>query len=105
VVPVDGVLADPGDRPDEAQDLVVAGAERPAGESDEVGEHDRDLDAGAADAAPRGQGLASSSIIAVKVYRRRNGHVFLEPRNPAYDVIDGDRAVVLGVVVSVLRSV
>ncbi|WP_370962461.1 transcriptional repressor LexA [Amycolatopsis sp. cg9] len=41
----------------------------------------------------------------VKVYRRRNGHVFLEPRNPAYDVIDGDRAAILGVVVSVLRSV
>ncbi|PSL52750.1 SOS-response transcriptional repressor LexA [Saccharothrix carnea] len=41
----------------------------------------------------------------VKVYRRRNGHVFLEPRNPAYDVIDGDEAVVLGTVVSVLRSV
>ena len=41
----------------------------------------------------------------VKVYRRRNGHVYLEPRNPAYDVIDGDEAVVLGVIVSVLRSV
>ena len=41
----------------------------------------------------------------VKVYRRRNGHVFLEPRNPAYDVIDGDEAVVLGIIVSVLRSV
>ncbi|HET6288216.1 MAG TPA: transcriptional repressor LexA [Amycolatopsis sp.] len=41
----------------------------------------------------------------VKVYRRRDGHVYLEPRNPAYDVIDGDRASVLGVVVSVLRSV
>lgn len=41
----------------------------------------------------------------VKVYRRRDGHVYLEPRNPAYDVIDGDRATVLGVVVSVLRSV
>ncbi|RKT56076.1 transcriptional repressor LexA [Saccharothrix australiensis] len=41
----------------------------------------------------------------VKVYRRRDGHVRLEPRNPAYDVIDGDEAVVLGVVVSVLRSV
>lgn len=41
----------------------------------------------------------------VKVYRRRNGHVYLEPRNPDYDVIDGDRAVVLGTVVSVLRSV
>ncbi|GAA3588145.1 transcriptional repressor LexA [Nonomuraea rosea] len=41
----------------------------------------------------------------VKVYRRRDGHVYLEPRNPAYDVIDGDDAVVLGIVVSVLRSV
>jgi repressor LexA len=41
----------------------------------------------------------------VKVYRRRNNHVYLEPRNPAYDVIDGDRATILGVVVSVLRSV
>jgi len=41
----------------------------------------------------------------VKVYRRRNGHVYLEPRNPDYEVIDGDRAVVLGTVVSVLRSV
>lgn len=41
----------------------------------------------------------------VKVYRRRNGHVYLEPRNPAYDVIDGDGAVVLGIVVSVLRNI
>ena len=41
----------------------------------------------------------------VKVFRRRSGHVYLEPRNPAYDVIDGDEAVVLGVIVSVLRSV
>jgi repressor LexA len=41
----------------------------------------------------------------VKVYQRRNGHVYLEPRNAAYPVIDGDKAVVLGIVVSVLRSV
>jgi repressor LexA len=41
----------------------------------------------------------------VKVYRRRGGHVLLEPRNPAYDVIDGDQAVVLGRVVSVLRRI
>ncbi|RCG26861.1 transcriptional repressor LexA [Sphaerisporangium album] len=40
----------------------------------------------------------------VKVYRRRDGHIHLEPRNPAYDVLDGDDAVVLGIVVSVLRS-
>ncbi|WP_327634651.1 transcriptional repressor LexA [Kribbella sp. NBC_00482] len=41
----------------------------------------------------------------VKVFRRRNNHVYLEPRNPAYEVIDGDNATILGVVVSVLRSV
>ncbi|MEU5405363.1 transcriptional repressor LexA [Nocardia asteroides NBRC 15531] len=41
----------------------------------------------------------------VKVYRRRNGHVYLEPRNPAYSVIDGDEAVILGRVVSVMRRV
>ncbi|MQY30477.1 LexA repressor [Nocardia sp. RB56] len=41
----------------------------------------------------------------VKVYRRRNGHVHLEPRNPAYPVLDGDDAVVLGKVVSVMRRV
>ncbi|MBT2228394.1 transcriptional repressor LexA [Nonomuraea sp. NEAU-A123] len=40
----------------------------------------------------------------VKVYRRRDGHVYLEPRNPIYDIIDGDGAAVLGIVVSVLRS-
>lgn len=41
----------------------------------------------------------------VKVYRRANGHVYLEPRNPAYSVIDGDKATVLGKVVSVMRRV
>ncbi|WP_067676877.1 transcriptional repressor LexA [Nocardia miyunensis] len=41
----------------------------------------------------------------VKVFRRRGGHVYLEPRNPAYSVIDGDSAVVLGKVVSVMRRV
>ena len=41
----------------------------------------------------------------VKVYRRRGGHVLLEPRNSAYEPLDGDRAVVLGKVISVLRRV
>ena len=39
----------------------------------------------------------------VKVLRRRGGHVILEPRNAAYSDIDGDQAVILGKVVSVLR--
>jgi len=41
----------------------------------------------------------------VKVFQRRDGHVRLLPRNPAYEPIPGDEAVVLGRVVAVLRSV
>lgn len=41
----------------------------------------------------------------VKTLRRRDGHVWLLPRNPAYDPIDGDRAVIMGTVVAVLRRV
>ncbi len=41
----------------------------------------------------------------VKVLRRRAGHVYLEPRNDTYPVLDGDEAVVLGRVVSVMRRI
>ena len=41
----------------------------------------------------------------VKVLRLRDGHVELVPRNPGYEVIPGDQAVILGKVVSVLRRV
>lgn len=40
----------------------------------------------------------------VKTLKRSDGHVWLLPQNPAYSPIDGDDAVVLGRVVSVLRS-
>ena len=39
----------------------------------------------------------------VKTYKRRDGHVWLLPHNPAYEPIPGDDATVLGRVVSVLR--
>jgi repressor LexA len=39
----------------------------------------------------------------VKEYRMRDQHVELIPRNPQYEVIPGDHAVILGKVVSVLR--
>jgi repressor LexA len=39
----------------------------------------------------------------VKTLRRRDGHVWLMPENPAYDPIQGDEATVLGRVVAVLR--
>jgi len=41
----------------------------------------------------------------VKTYRRRNGHVLLMPRNPAYEPIPGDEATILGKVVAVMRRV
>ena len=39
----------------------------------------------------------------VKVYRSRDGRVELVPRNPHFEVIPADRAVILGKVVCVLR--
>ena len=41
----------------------------------------------------------------IKVLRRRDGHVELLPRNPAYQPIPADHAEILGKVVSVLRRV
>jgi repressor LexA len=41
----------------------------------------------------------------VKTYRRRDGHVWLIPHNPAYAPIPGDEAAILGRVVTVLRKI
>jgi repressor LexA len=41
----------------------------------------------------------------VKVFRQRDGHVWLLPRNSAFEPIVGDDAEILGKVVAVLRSV
>jgi repressor LexA len=41
----------------------------------------------------------------VKTFKRRDGHVWLLPQNPAYEPIPGDDATVLGRVVAVLRRV
>ncbi|WP_250284680.1 MULTISPECIES: transcriptional repressor LexA [unclassified Frankia] len=41
----------------------------------------------------------------VKTLRRRDGHVWLEPQNPAYADIPGDSATILGRIVAVLRRV
>jgi repressor LexA len=41
----------------------------------------------------------------VKTYRHRDGHVWLLPRNPAFDPINGDDATILGRVVAVLRRI
>jgi repressor LexA len=41
----------------------------------------------------------------VKTLSRKGGHVWLLPHNPAYEPIDGDRALIMGTVVAVLRRV
>lgn len=41
----------------------------------------------------------------VKTFRRRDGHVWLMPHNPAYEPIDGTHAQIMGKVVSVMRKV
>jgi repressor LexA len=39
----------------------------------------------------------------VKTFKRKDGHVWLMPHNPAFDPIDGDHATILGKVTAVLR--
>jgi repressor LexA len=39
----------------------------------------------------------------VKTFRRRDGHVWLIPHNPAFTPIPGDDAVIIGKVVAVMR--
>ena len=41
----------------------------------------------------------------VKTYKRRDGHVWLLPHNPAYEPIDGDDATILGRITTVLRRI
>jgi repressor LexA len=41
----------------------------------------------------------------VKVFRQRDGHTWLLPRNSAFEPIVGDHAQIVGKVVAVLRSV
>jgi repressor LexA len=41
----------------------------------------------------------------VKTFKRKDGHVWLLPHNPAFEPIDGDDATVLGKVTAVLRRV
>ncbi|MGL4831777.1 MAG: transcriptional repressor LexA [Propionibacteriaceae bacterium] len=41
----------------------------------------------------------------VKTFKRKDGHVWLMPHNPAFEPIPGDEATILGKVVAVLRRV
>jgi repressor LexA len=48
---------------------------------------------------------ADGSEATVKTFRKRDGHVWLIPHNPAYTPIPGDDATIIGKVVAVLRRV
>lgn len=60
-----------------------------------------------------GQAADNGAIVAalledeatVKTLKRRDGHTWLMPHNPAFEPINGDDAVVMGTVVAVLRRV
>jgi repressor LexA len=41
----------------------------------------------------------------VKTFQRREGHVWLQPQNAAFDPINGDEATIMGRVVAVLRRI
>jgi repressor LexA len=41
----------------------------------------------------------------VKTFKKRDGHVWLIPHNPAYEPIPGDNATIVGKVVAVLRRI
>ncbi len=58
-----------------------------------------------ADSAHHGNFVAAllENEATVKVLRRKDGRVWLMPRNPAYEPIPGDDAQILGKVVGVLR--
>ena len=47
-----------------------------------------------------GRGLRRATV---KTFRKRDGHVWLMPHNPAYEPIPGDNARIVGKVVAVLR--
>ena len=60
-----------------------------------------------------GRAAENGSIVAalledeatVKTFRQRDGHIWLMPYNSAYEPIDGDRTVIMGTVVAVLRKI
>jgi repressor LexA len=47
---------------------------------------------------------SSDGEVTVKTLKRLDGHVWLMPQNPAYDPILGDRATIIGKVVTVMRK-
>jgi repressor LexA len=47
---------------------------------------------------------SSDGEVTVKTLRKLDGHVWLMPQNPAYDPILGDKAMIIGKVVTVMRK-
>jgi repressor LexA len=49
--------------------------------------------------------LINDDEATVKTFKKRDGQVWLMPHNPAFEPIDGNHAVIMGIVVTVLRKV
>jgi repressor LexA len=64
---------------------------------------DPDVENGDTVAATIKSGTSAGGETTVKTYQERDGHVWLVPRNPGYEPIPGDDAVIVGKVVTVLR--
>lgn len=93
-----------------AQALVqrsVGAGDRFAREASARGRHAAGVAGSAARSSARSSAAASPVVApsTVKTYKRRDGHVWLLPHNEAYTPIHGDRAVILGRVVTVLRKI
>jgi repressor LexA len=49
--------------------------------------------------------LINDDEATVKTFKKRDGQIWLMPHNPAYEPIDGNNCIIMGIVVTVLRKV
>jgi repressor LexA len=49
--------------------------------------------------------LINDDEATVKTFKKRDGQIWLMPHNPAYEPIDGNNAVIMGIVVTVMRKI
>lgn len=49
--------------------------------------------------------LINDDEATVKTFKKRDGQIWLMPHNPAYEPIDGNNSIIMGIVVTVMRKV
>jgi repressor LexA len=49
--------------------------------------------------------LINDDEATVKTFKKRDGQIWLMPHNPAYEPIDGNNAIIMGIVVTVMRKI